>query len=358
MSTAQKVLVTGRATNGLASYFKKLEAMQSKHSFSVVLALDLFSGLEDDSIELAQLMAGQIAVPEVQIYVSVGQGDIPRKVQLKVDNGEEVCENVTVLGKTLAEPQHVHQTETLTWLCTQLAKTAMLTLASGLRIGTFGGSFDPVSFNSDPATDHDQVSYSSSIESDPTRAHGCPSFHAALRQPQYITQDDLSTFRSLLTPPPSSGALPPKPIPSPDVLLTHVAPASVALLSSKPFSASGNASAKELDEVLRLAKPKYHFIGGTSSFWEREPFEWSRSDGGGFCRTISLGEMGNPTKERVSARLRGFDHTSKVLADVKFLAFSGSTPSASCPELRLGLDRQTSPLRLTTRCQQVDKLVA
>lgn len=102
MATAQKVLVTGRATNGLAAYFKKLETMQSKHSFSVVLALDLFSGLEDNSLELAQLMAGQISVPKVQIYVSVGQGSLPSKVQLKVDNGEEVCENVTVLGEEQA----------------------------------------------------------------------------------------------------------------------------------------------------------------------------------------------------------------------------------------------------------------
>lgn len=179
----------------------------------------------------------------------------------------------------------------------------MLTLASGLRIGTFGGSYDPSLFSSETSTE--EVSSSNDtiqtmLIADIHRTHQ----HAT----SLFTPEDLSTFRSLLTPPPSSGALPPKIIPSPDVLLTHVSPASVALLSSKPFSPASNASAAELDEVLRLAKPKYHFIGGASAFWEREPFEWARSEGGGVCRTISLGEMGNPAKDRVGA------HDSQIRA--------------------------------------------
>lgn len=155
MPEAQKVLVTGRATNGLAAYFKKLDTMQAKHAFSVVLALDLFSGVADDSLELAQLMAGQIAVPKVQVYVSVGAGQLPNKVQQKVDDGEEICENVTVLGAlesasaTAFAALKLHIT----------GKTSLLTLASGLRIGTFGGSYDPSLFAADGSDVEVAVSY-------------------------------------------------------------------------------------------------------------------------------------------------------------------------------------------------------
>lgn len=50
-------------------------------------------------------------------------------------------------------------------------------------------------------------------------------------------------------------------------------------------------------------KAKYHFIGGTGTFWEREPFAWAKEGGQNtaqVCRGICLGEMGNKTKERVS----------------------------------------------------------
>ena len=93
-----KILVTGSAQGSLASYFKKLASMQAKHNFDLCLALDLFSDVPNDSLELAQLLAGEIKSP-VQIYAAVGGGVLPAKVLERAARGEEVAENVMMLGK-------------------------------------------------------------------------------------------------------------------------------------------------------------------------------------------------------------------------------------------------------------------
>lgn len=99
MASAQKVLVTGPAKS-LKQWATKLTTMQTKHSFDLVLAMDLFSDLDNDSIELAELLAGKITIP-VQVYVAVGGGALPEKVRAKVAAGEEVCSNLMVLGKLM-----------------------------------------------------------------------------------------------------------------------------------------------------------------------------------------------------------------------------------------------------------------
>lgn len=93
-----KILVTGSAKGGLGSYFKKVSAMQAKHNFDLCLALDLFSDVPNDSLELAQLLAGEIKSP-VQIYAAVGGGVLPAKVLDRMGKGEEVAENVMMLGE-------------------------------------------------------------------------------------------------------------------------------------------------------------------------------------------------------------------------------------------------------------------
>ncbi|SGZ22743.1 BQ5605_C022g09536 [Microbotryum silenes-dioicae] len=256
--TAVKVLVTGPPTK-LSSYFSKLATLQAKHSFDLVLALDLFSGLPDDDLELAQLMAGVIEVPkDVQLYaISGGRGAVPNKVREAVKGGGQVTERLSFLGKT-----------------------GVLTLASGLRLATFAGSYEPELFK---ATEQDP---------DADLVDPLPAAH--------FTSTDLESFRSLLTPAqrPNS-SLPPKPTPPPDILLTTSLPASLPLLSALalPATAKGQPFSSELDEVVRMSRPRYHFIGGTGIFWEREPFQWN--DGSRqVCRSICLGEMGAKGKER------------------------------------------------------------
>lgn len=95
--------MTGSAVS-LGAYFAKLATLQAKHTFSLCLALDLFSGTADGSIELAQLLAGEIVVP-LPVYVAWGRGTLPAKVAQRWRDGEEVCENVRLLGtSSLAGP--------------------------------------------------------------------------------------------------------------------------------------------------------------------------------------------------------------------------------------------------------------
>lgn len=143
--------------------------------------------------------------------------------------------------------------------------TGLLTLASGLRLGTFSGS--------SPAS----------------------------AQAGSFNNADIATFQALLQPPLNLKSSIPTPAPPPpDILLTHCLPASLPLLSAKPFLPAPGSAVPELDEVAKVSKAKYHFIGGAGGFWEREPFAWTGPGGGGTCRAISLGEMGNKGKERVS----------------------------------------------------------
>lgn len=93
-------LVTGGAASSIHTFFTKLRSLQTKHSFSLVLALDLFSDIPDDSLDLAELIAGKIDVP-VQVYVAIGGGKLPNKIVEKLKHGEEVCKNVMVLGQWL-----------------------------------------------------------------------------------------------------------------------------------------------------------------------------------------------------------------------------------------------------------------
>lgn len=92
--------MTGGASSSIHTFCTKLRTLQAKHSFSLCLALDLFSDIPDDSLDLAELIAGKIDVP-VQVYVAVGGGKLPSKIVQKMQNGEEVCKNVMVLGTSL-----------------------------------------------------------------------------------------------------------------------------------------------------------------------------------------------------------------------------------------------------------------
>lgn len=110
MAQALKVLVTGPITS-LDAYSTKLAQLQAKHSFSLVVAQDLFSHLDpathDEQVQ--KLVNGEYNLP-VQVYATYGRGKLPSKVQGKVDKGEEVCPNLNVLreyrGTLVVRPKH------------------------------------------------------------------------------------------------------------------------------------------------------------------------------------------------------------------------------------------------------------
>ncbi|KAK4704499.1 CWF19-like protein 1, partial [Phenoliferia sp. Uapishka_3] len=272
-TTPLKILVTGGASSSIPTFFTKLRTLQAKHNFSICLALDLFSDVPDDSLDLAQLIAGEIDVP-VQVYVAVGGGKLPNKIVQKMKNGEEVCKNVTVLGM-LFPINSYWQCELKS--CAAAAKAGLITLATGLKIATFGGSFDAEVFDAKAA---EGESLPDPLES------------------SHFTQADVTSFLSLLTPAPSHSSLPSPPLPPPDILLTHAFPTSISLLSSKPLPSSVKEVASPLDQIAHKSHAKYHFVGGAGVFWEREPFSWPAGEGPGVCRAIALGELGNVAKER------------------------------------------------------------
>ncbi|GJN88523.1 hypothetical protein Rhopal_001489-T1 [Rhodotorula paludigena] len=253
---AQKVLVTGPASS-LQAYCDKLAQLHAKHAFSLVLSLDLFSSLDPASLDqdLDRLSKGELKVP-VQVYTAQGKGPLPKRVQDKVDSGEEVCTNLSVLPKA-----------------------GLLALASGLRLATVSGP-------SPSSTDGNA-----------------------------FTASEVSGLISSLTPQSANPSLPPPPAKPVDILLTHLAPSSLPLLSSKPLVPVSSSNpdvppkpedvfASELDDVARAARAKYHFVAAPNTFWEREPLEWPRAEGAGaagertFCRALSLGAMGNKNKDR------------------------------------------------------------
>ncbi|GAA5947293.1 hypothetical protein JCM3765_001611 [Sporobolomyces pararoseus] len=252
--SAQKVLVTG-PIKSLSSYFAKLSTLQSKHSFDVVFAQDLFSNLttsEQDVQDLDKLLKGEIQIP-VQVYAAWGgKGQLPEKVQERFERGEEITTNLTVLPKA-----------------------GLLTLASGLRIATLSG--DSASLSSE-----DISTLLSSFQPTPSSTNVVPSASSSI--------------------PP----IPPKPA---DIFLSHLIPSSLTLISSKPLTPPPSRSiesvfSSELDNPAKVVRSKYHFMSSSGKFWEREPFEWPIEDGSKlgepkqFCRALSLGEMGNKDKER------------------------------------------------------------
>lgn len=97
--SALKVLVTGPAPS-LSAYTAKLASLQAKHSFDLVLALDLFAHVTDDDEDLDQLLKGQLKVP-VQVYAAQGKGSLPPRLKDRVDRGEELTSNLSVLRASL-----------------------------------------------------------------------------------------------------------------------------------------------------------------------------------------------------------------------------------------------------------------
>ncbi|BGO89644.1 hypothetical protein NBRC10512_001503 [Rhodotorula toruloides] len=273
-----KVLVTGPA-HSLDAYFTKLATLQAKHAFDLVLSLDLFSHLEPASrdSQLERLVRGEYSVP-VQVYAAHGRDPLPPQVKQRVDKGDEVCANLNFLPKA-----------------------GLLTLASGLRIATLSGT-------------------------SPSSDSGSP-----------ITDAELSSLIASLTPPSSApgSSLPPPPPKPIDLLLTHLCPSSLPLLSSKPLTPSDPSTpfAPELDDLAKRARARYHFFDAPGVFWEREALEWPVEEGvsaeKSYCRALGLGAMGNKTKER-------WFYAFSITPSISPSPPTSSTPSPFHTSLRSG----------------------
>lgn len=88
-----------------------------------------------------------------------------------------------------------------------------------------------------------------------------------------------------------------------DILLTHTWPTSMTVATSTMPTDLQPEMAPQLDDLIRKAKPRYHFTSCGGKFWEREPFCWVEENNRA-TRFVSLGAFGAQTpasgkKERV-----------------------------------------------------------
>lgn len=87
-------------------------------------------------------------------------------------------------------------------------------------------------------------------------------------------------------------------VPKIDILLTHATPASIALHTPNVPQPLTDPISVPLDDVVRAALPRYHFVSGSGVFWEREPFGWpGAAEDGRSTRFISIGKFGGKLAE-------------------------------------------------------------
>lgn len=103
------------------------------------------------------------------------------------------------------------------------------------------------------------------------------------------TGESLASARSSATPLPT-------PFQGLDLLLLHVPPPSLSILSPG-FAKSGITSsegAEPLVEVVKKSRPRYMFWSEGDGYWEREPFAWESSAGKEerWTRGVKLGALG------------------------------------------------------------------
>lgn len=91
-----------------------------------------------------------------------------------------------------------------------------------------------------------------------------------------------------------------------DILISQVWPSSITRFAAAAPSVAPNHAVGYIDDVVRRAKPRYHFATGAGNppqFWEREPFVWDDEDGR-VSRFVSLGAFGGDHGSAKKPRVR------------------------------------------------------
>jgi len=94
-------LVVGSVQGQLRKAFDKISKLHSKQSFTLALVVgDLFgTGTDEQEVkELEALLNGSLSIP-LPVYFTVGESELPETVRKKLDSGEDVCPNLTYLGR-------------------------------------------------------------------------------------------------------------------------------------------------------------------------------------------------------------------------------------------------------------------
>ncbi|KAI0396065.1 CwfJ C-terminus 1-domain-containing protein-like protein [Xylariaceae sp. FL0594] len=259
---AAKVIVLGSVDGKLQEACTKLAALHKKQNFSfAIITGNLFAADQDDEV-LSKLLRGEITVP-LSTYFTVGTSPLPQAVVERIQQDEDICENLHFLGKR------------------STTKTS-----DGVRIVTLGGALDP------------------SLVGGQSKEQYLP-FHTA---GDAKTLRGANTADILLT---TSWPL---------AVTTN---SGVPITSEHKDSILAS---EEIAELCAALKPKYHFSASpTAFFYEREPFLHPPADDAteskAVTRFISLAPFGNSSKAKA---LYAFNITP---GEVITSAPAGCTPS-------------------------------
>ncbi len=165
------------------------------------------------------------------------------------------------------------------------AKSGMVTTTNHLRIACLGGIYDPEIFNTAEAAPGFMSPFFSHHTIDRLLSNTLTSSKQSNKQ-----KTSYSSLASMQASSSSSQLI--------DILLTNVWPSCINQFSEAPLPEPDltrqNSGVPPLDEVIRKAKPRYHFAapgGERGQFWEREPYVWDEENGR-VSRFVSLGAFG------------------------------------------------------------------
>ncbi|KAG8943435.1 hypothetical protein FRC04_002900 [Tulasnella sp. 424] len=266
-----KVLAVGSALGSISNLFTKVKTINAKHGpFELLLCTgDFFGppGAANESEEVDALLSGQLEVP-IPSYIMQGDFPLPQKVITKLgQNNGQLCPNLFLMGKS-----------------------NLLVTSQGLRVGIFGGTYDPEGFNLPLPEDVHPLSVAS------FDSHMLKAFLANPLLPQEGQPSASTSF---------SAAKNPQYI---DILMTHEWPAGITQHCTLPLPDPGSPSwgAHPLQALARL-RPRYHFASGGGPrpiFWERQPYVWDEDSR--VSRFVSLGAFGGPDPEAGKKKERWF----------------------------------------------------
>ncbi|KIM33244.1 hypothetical protein M408DRAFT_14068 [Serendipita vermifera MAFF 305830] len=259
MAESVKVLVLGSVLGEISSFCEKVKTLDTKYGpFGfVICAGDFFDDREDQS-NVEELLDGRIQIPKTT-YIMGGEHKVPIKLQEKAAlTGGELAPNLLFLDKA-----------------------SVVMTSQGIRIAALGGQYDPASYSSPKYAPSNHFT-----SSDVRKLLAHPSI-TAVKDKNY-NPNSLAALRAA-----SSAS-----VPKIDILLTHATPASIALHTPNVPQPLTDPISVPLDDVVRAALPRYHFVSGPGIFWERDPFAWpDAAEEGRYTRFLSVGRFGGMIPE-------------------------------------------------------------
>ncbi|KAI0164636.1 CwfJ C-terminus 2-domain-containing protein-like protein [Xylariaceae sp. FL1272] len=236
---AKVVLVLGSPDGKLAETFAKLDTLHKKQNFAFAIVTgNLFTPDQDDEA-IHKLLGGQFNLP-VSTYFTVGTAPLPPAVVERIEQDQDICENLHYLGKR------------------SVTKTS-----DGFRIVTLGGVLDSSIVGGQSTEQH--LPFHTSSDAKALRGANSADILLTATWPKAVT----------------TGSNVP------------IAPDDYV---SIPWS-------DEIADLCATLKPRYHFTTSpTDFFYEREAFMHpvtdNESDSKAATRFISVAPFGNTRKQK------------------------------------------------------------